>query len=98
VKEDTITKKYKPIVKKVADKILRNAKRNFSPNQLHSELKKDIEQDVWIEVYSLLMKVPKIDRGQVEEQLNRQAFPISSLPEERIIYTDNIDKYMEEAI
>ena len=87
------TEQYTELVKKVSKRIYQRTLDNLSPSQSNSELKKDIEQDVWLELYSLKAKKPEMHDLQIEKHLTETVFPVNSLPDTQVIYTDKIEEF-----
>ena len=85
-------KKYREIIETVAQKRLEGTIEILSPSQYNSELLKDYEQDLWLELYTLLSKKPKMAKPLIEEHLLNVYLP--SLPDPRIIYTDNVETFL----
>ena len=90
---DKITEHYLGMVKKVTKRIYRRSLDNLSPSQANSELKQDIEQDVWLELFSLKAKKPNMPDVLIEKHLTESVFPVSSLPDTQVIYTDKIEEF-----
>jgi hypothetical protein len=78
--------KYKELIERLTVEIFEGAVNLYEPSQLNSELKKDIAQDLWLELYSHIAAYPDANLESVEDVLKKMR--VASLPDLRMVYVD----------
>jgi len=78
--------KYKDLIERLTAEIFEGAVNLYEPSQLNSELKKDIAQDLWLELYSHIAVYPDADLESVKDVLKNMR--VASLPDPRMVYAD----------
>ena len=81
--------KYKDLIDRLTSEIYNKAVDSLLPGQLHSELKKDIKQDLWLELYSHIAAYPDADLDSVKKRLINMS--VTSLPDPRMISVSEMD-------
>ena len=84
--------KYKGLVSKIAEDIYESSTASNHPEEFDNDLLKDIEQDVWLELLTLKDIDPEITDKELRNHLEQSTFPVNSLPNPRIEYSDRLDE------
>ena len=80
--------KYKDLIERLTAEIFEGAVNLYEPSQLNSELKKDIAQDLWLELYSHIAVYPDADLESVKDVLKNMR--VASLPDPRMLFVEEM--------
>jgi len=80
--------KFKPMIAEVAKERLSLIINTLTPSQYTSELRKDLEQDLWLELYIVLTLKPDDDLQLTETIIKKHlsVVDLRSTPDAKIVY------------
>ena len=81
--------KFRPMIEEVARQRLGVIINTLTPSQYTSELRKDLEQDLWLELYIILALKPDDEFPLLTETIIRKhllVVDLASTPDVKIVY------------
>ena len=71
-------------IKSLADEIATKVSSGFAKSQYTNELRKDLEQDLWLEYYLAKSRMPDLSMGEIISLLKSNKYGLKSIPDSRM--------------
>ena len=73
-------------IRKIAKELCTGIMHSHSPKQYYSELKYDVEQDLWLEYYKTKRNMPDLSTREIVMHVREVMINIATRPESKIYY------------
>jgi thiamine biosynthesis protein ThiC len=77
-------------IRSIADKVADSITTNFAKSSYTSDLRKDLEQDLWVEYYTTKSNMPDLSDKEILDSVRSNVNDLSSVPQPHISYRGSV--------